>query len=296
MAELYRVYSPKTTLEMTWREAEATLRETDTAILVVGATEQHGPHNPMGLDTFVPLEIAKRAVRLLEAQGVKVLITTPIPFGMSHHHLPYPGSIALRPETLEALIFDIGTSLVDQGVNNLLLFVGHTSVEQEGCCVHAALHLQRRYGMMTGTFNWFREYQALLKADPVLRGDAVGFDAHAGEGETSMMLAIAPHLVDRARMVPSVTEDAEWRYRNPTTKTLRKGGHRGARSQLLVPVPGPKEYSAGGLGHVGDPSTATPELGHARLDALATQLVKLLRDMRTLSGKWSGNGPHRVDG
>ncbi len=290
MKDLYTVREPKTTSEMSWKEAEAILKDTDIAILVVGATEQHGPHNPMGVDTIAPLDMAKRASQLLEKKGIKVLLTTPIPFGMSQHHLRFPGSISLQPETLEHLIFDIGTSLADQGVNKLVMIVGHTSVEQEGCCAHAAVHLQSKYGMMTGIFQWSRELNSLIRENPGLKGMAKGFDAHSGEGETAFMLAIAPNLVDRNAMVVSITKEAEERYRNPTTSTLRRGGHPGVKSGLMVPVPGPMEYSVKSLGHVGDPTVATAELGNARLDALAGKLAELVERMTVLDKKWKHVG------
>ncbi len=285
MKDLYTVREPKTTSEMSWIEADAVLKETDIAVLVVGATEQHGPHNPMGVDTMAPLEMAKRASRLLERKGVKVLLVTPIPFGMSQHHLRFAGSISLQPETLENVIFDVGTSLADQGVKKLVMIVGHTSVEQEGCCAHAALHLQSRLGMLTGIFQWSRELSTLIRENPGLKGRAAGFDAHAGEGETAFMLAIAPSLVNRELMVASFTEDAAERYRSPTTATLRRWGHAGRRSGLMVPVPGPMEYSFEGLGHVGDPTVATAELGNARLDALAGRLAELVESMIALDKK-----------
>ena len=97
---LYNVYGPKTAFEMTWREADNLMKETDIGVIIFGSTEQHGVHNPSGADTLIPLEIAKRATSQLKEEGIKIFISTPIPFGMAHHHLRFPGSLALQPETL----------------------------------------------------------------------------------------------------------------------------------------------------------------------------------------------------
>jgi len=113
---LLTIYEPKTAFEMTWVEAERQLKETDIGIIVFGSTEQYGPHNPMGADTLIPTEIAKRAASYLKNQGIKVFISTPIPFGMAHHHLRFPGSLALQPETALNLVYDLAVCLIDQGI------------------------------------------------------------------------------------------------------------------------------------------------------------------------------------
>ena len=136
----------RTSFEMTWTEIEALLTRTRVAVIAVGAVEQHGPHLPMGTDTIIPLVAAERALEGLRAEGIDALLCAPIPFGMSQHHLPYPGSIALRSETLIALIYDVGRSLVDQGFDRLLLIAGHGAAEHEACCILASLDLQQKLG------------------------------------------------------------------------------------------------------------------------------------------------------
>jgi creatinine amidohydrolase len=70
---------------MTWKDAEAILKKTDIALQVVGACEQHGPHLPMGTDTIEALELCHRAAELLQKEGIEVLVSEPIPFGLSQH-------------------------------------------------------------------------------------------------------------------------------------------------------------------------------------------------------------------
>jgi creatinine amidohydrolase len=203
-AVLYTVYGPKTAFEMTMREAEQLMNETDIGILVFGSTEQHGPHYPSGADTLIPLEIAKKAAMQLEKEGIKVFISTPIPFGMTHHHLRFPGSLALQPETAISLVYDLATCLVDQGINKLILMVGHTSADQTAVLNLAVLRLQQRYGTMTSLYNWasasrdvpYPTEEYTRERDKLKEmAKSAFFSAHGGEGETEMMLAICPGLV-----------------------------------------------------------------------------------------------------
>ena len=284
MQELYTVYGPKTTLEMSWREAEQILSKSDVAIIIVGATEQHGPHNPMGVDTFIPLETAKRALRILEKEGITALISTPVPFGMSHHHLHYPGTIALRPETLIELLYDIGQCLADQGVNKIIFMIGHTSAEQEACCHIAGLRLQQKFGMAYALFNRVKVRQRFTEEDKAKFANARRskiFDSHGGERETSCMLAIAPRLVIKEWLEGGWSEEADRIYKEGLLfgEAVRKGAHPLKRSGLLVPYPAPQDYTYKGLGQTGDPTVATEEYGNIVLDLEAKYLADMIRNL-----------------
>jgi len=285
---LYTVYGPKTAFEMTWREAEQLMKETDIGILVFGSTEQHGPHNPSGADTLIPLEIAKRASIRLGKEGIKVFISTPMPFGMAHHHLRYPGSLALQPETAISLVYDLATCLVDQGIRKLILMVGHTSTDQTAVLNLAALKLQQRYGTMTSLYNWASASRGIpypteeyTKERDRLKEMARSafFSAHGGEGETAMMLAICPNLVIKEWMEPAPSEEGTARYEGLVVG--RKGAHPGERSGLLIPSPGPYDdfYMKEGrsLGHIGDPTVATVEYGEQYLKVCTIALVEQIK-------------------
>jgi creatinine amidohydrolase len=285
---LYTVYGPKTAFEMTWREAEQLMKETDIGIIIFGSTEQHGVHNPCGADTLIPLEIAKRAAMRLEKEGIKIFISTPIPFGMAHHHLRFPGSLAIQPETAISLVFDLATCLVDQGINKLVLMVGHTSLEQAAVLHLAALKLQQKYGTMTTVFNWAQASRDIpypteeyIKERNKLKEMAKSsfFSAHGGEGETAMMLAICPNLVKREWMEPAPSERGEARYKGLIVG--RKGAHPGKKSGLFIPSPGPYDdfYMKNGksLGHIGDPTVATVEYGEQYLNVCAIALAEQIK-------------------
>lgn len=285
---LYTVFGPKTAFEMTWWEAERLMEETDIGIIVFGSTEQHGPHNPSGADTLIPLEIAKRAALRLEEEGIRVFISTPIPFGMAHHHLRFPGSLALQPETAISLVTDLATCLVDQGINKLVLMVGHTSAEQTAVLSLAALKLQQEFGTMISLYNWARASREIpypteeyaRERDRLREMAKSGFySAHGGEGETAMMMAICPNLVIGEWMEPAPSEEGAARYRGLVVG--RKGAHPGKKSGRFIPSPGPYDdfYMKEGrsLGHIGDPTVATIEYGEQYLKVCTVALVEQIK-------------------
>ena len=289
---LITIYEPKTAFEMTWKEAEKRLKETDIGIMVFGSTEQHGPHNPMGADTLIPTEIAKKASLYLKDEGIKVFITTPIPFGMAHHHLRFPGSLAIQPETAINLIYDLAVCLIDQGINKLVLMVGHTSAEQSSVLTLVALKLQQEFGIMTSIYNWsqasrdipFSTEEYAKERDKLKKmAKSAFFSAHGGEGETAMMLAICPNLVISEWMDPAPSDKGAARYAGQVVG--RKDDHISNKSKKFIPSPGPYDdfYMKNGksLGHIGDPTVATEEYGIQYLKVCSLALAEQIRRLHS---------------
>lgn len=279
LEELYTIYGPKVIDEMTWREVDQAIKNGfETVILIVGATENHGPHLPLGTDTFGPLETAKRAVLKLEEEGVNVLIAPPIPYGMSHHHLPFPGSVALSPDTLRNLIVDVCQCFVDHGFKRVVLVLGHSGPEQKAVLMNARLEVAEKWGLPVGIFD---------RADPdisarirdVVPGKGRWWNSHAGEGETGDVLACRPKLVHKERAKPHYPDEAEAFYtKPPSLRYPARWGQRKLRSGRYSFAPGPFEYTLG-EGYAGDPAQATVEYGNRRQDFLADEMVKLIRAM-----------------
>ncbi len=109
---------------MTWPEVEDRLKESDIAIVPVGSTEQHGPALPLDNDHFAATQIAKMVAEKLW-DNVKVVVTPPIAFGYSPHHMGFKGTITLRESTLSDVIIDVCTSLASHGFKQIVLINGH---------------------------------------------------------------------------------------------------------------------------------------------------------------------------
>ncbi|SHJ76788.1 creatinine amidohydrolase [Dethiosulfatibacter aminovorans DSM 17477] len=106
--------------ELTWENVREYLNEDDLVIIPVGSTEQHGPAGPLGVDCYAAIAIAEDA-----AVKTNVLVTPPLWFSDSPHHLEFPGTISLKPETLINVIKDIVHSLERNGFKKFLIVNGH---------------------------------------------------------------------------------------------------------------------------------------------------------------------------
>jgi creatinine amidohydrolase len=171
----------------------------DKAVVGVGATEYHGNHLPFGADTFVAHELALRVAAHLP--GMLVLPT--ITYGMSWHHLSFPWTLSVSPETLAATLYDIGASLHAHGITKLLMITAHDGNAAPVEIAARRLHHER--GMhVAAMLGWQGRAQRVLARE----GFAVDLD-HAGQSETAAVAAIAPHLVrhDRAADEPNEPTD-----------------------------------------------------------------------------------------
>jgi creatinine amidohydrolase len=105
--------------DCTWRDVEAYLKTDYRIVLVLGATEEHADLS-VCTDMLIPYAIAQRACEL-----ERVLLAPPVPFGISHWSLAYPGTISLKTTTMIALVADIADSLLRQGFRFLTVLNGH---------------------------------------------------------------------------------------------------------------------------------------------------------------------------
>src|SRR5947209_19534890 len=109
---------------LTWPELTHAIAPQKLALLPPGSTEQHGPHLPLDVDVFlcesVCLEVGRRAAD-------KVLVLPPIAYGLNLHHIDFPGTIHIEPETFIAFCFDITKSVAYHGFQKILLATGHGS-------------------------------------------------------------------------------------------------------------------------------------------------------------------------
>jgi creatinine amidohydrolase len=227
--------------ELGWPDVADYLQRDDRLILVVGSTEQHGRHMTFASDVWQPWEIARQ---LSERTGV--LLAPPLNFGMSLHHLGFPGTLSLQPRTLVSVVVDLLDSAYVHGFRHILLLNGHGG-NTAAIQVALAETLNELHGLEVRLGSWFLEppvTQVLLDAFPGERG------GHADAGETSMVMAIRPDVVrlDRAAHSPDA----------PRGLFLTR--------QVFV-----EHYPHGVIGN--DPRRASPELGQ-RILAVAVDLYE----------------------
>ena len=240
------------------------------AVLPVAATEQHGPHLPVSVDTDIVDGVVNAALPHL-AHDLPVLVLPTQAIGFSPEHTRFPGTLTLKAETLIRVWTEIGECVAASGVNKLVLLNSHGG--QVGALDLVARDLRARRGMLVYSVNWFN--LPLLDSaghdvNARFSAEEHRFGIHAGDVETSMLLALQPQRVrmDKAEYFRSTSQDRAERF-----ATLGNG--RSAKLGWMM-----QDYNANGA--VGNASAATAEKGHALLDAAGRALARLLAEIDQL--------------
>ena len=172
------------------------------AVLPVGAIEQHGPHLPVSVDRDIVEEIVARAAPRLDDLPVLFLPTMPI--GKSNEHIAFPGTLTLSAETLMRVWMEIGASVARAGVRKLVIFNGHGG--NTAVMDIVARDLRARHGMLTASCSWY----GLFDSSDLFDKRELAHGIHAGEGETSVMLAARGHLVDMSLARDFTSRSEQW--------------------------------------------------------------------------------------
>jgi creatinine amidohydrolase len=188
---------------LAWPELETLLAAgARTALVPLGSTEQHGPHLPFATDTLVADALAERfCLRVPEALRLPTL-----PFGCAPEHLGFPGTLSLAAETLSALLEDLVRCLDGHGFARVAIFSAHggNAGLLRSARARLAAAATRAEVLVLGDGPWVSE--ALLGAAAREGVGAAAAGHHAGELETSLMLALAPGDVRSERFEIGVTE------------------------------------------------------------------------------------------
>jgi creatinine amidohydrolase len=171
--------------EMTWPEVRDALEEARLAILPVGSCEQHGPHLALSVDIASAEAFARR---LAEEVHPLALLAPPLRYGISIHHMPFPGTVTLQPETFETVLMDVAASLREHGVRRLFVVNGHGG--NQNALGVASAKMRRDLGVRMAYSLW-PLIGGLAMAEHV-KGRRVG---HACLFETSLMMHLRPDLV-----------------------------------------------------------------------------------------------------
>ena len=217
----------------TWPEVAAVR---PVLLVPLGSTEQHGPHLPLDTDTRIATAVAERAAALA---GPSVLVAPVVTYGASGEHDGFAGTLSIGTQALAAVLVEIARS--SDHFAGLIWVCGHGGNAE---ALAQAAEVLAAEGRDTST---------LWCVVP-------GGDAHAGHSETSMMLAIAPHLV---RVEAAEAGDARpWRD-----------------IEAVVRARGVRAVSANGV--LGDPAGASAREGERMIDQIVTRLLDLVARCRS---------------
>ncbi|MDN6438325.1 MAG: creatininase family protein [Corynebacterium nuruki] len=170
--------------DLTTTEVPTVISAGSLAVVPVGAVEPHGPHLPMSTDAVMAGAVASTVVERAVAAGHDLWLLPTLSVSKSDEHAALPGTLWLNAATLFATLVDLGRSLAAAGVRRVLFVNGHGG---NSALLEVALReLRRRFDLRT----------FLVSSPPTPGETELGMGIHAGWSETSMMLHVAPELVD----------------------------------------------------------------------------------------------------
>lgn len=241
---------------LTWAEMNDAIAAQKLVILPTGSTEQHGRHLPLDVDVFlcesVCLEVGRHAPD-------RVLVLPPISYGLNLHHIDFPGTIHIEPETFIAFCLNITKSVAYHGFKKILLVNGHGSNQPLiDLVARKTVLATQSLCFATGYFHFLMEAFQRIRETKVI--------AHADEFETSLYLHMAPERVkmdlaveDNDRMGQFVSSDSTGNY------AVRFNDYWGRWTKTGV--------------H-GDPTKATAAKGKVLFEAAVSGLVQLVDELR----------------
>lgn len=255
--------------ERTWEDIASYIETNDspTVIVPIGSTEQHGPHLPLGVDAMQAETVSSGI-----AERANILMAPTIPYGDADHHLEFSGTISLSTDTTTSVLVDVYESLLGHGFENILTVNGHrianlTAIDTATKQVGAA-HPNAFFGTIDLLRFGVEIHTALREGHPE---DGM----HGGEFETSFMQFHYPGLV---------REDEFEKESSDTFSRFQSNNLIGNGDRVLSPSTG-HDPEEGHLGHVGDPTKASPEKGEQLYEKLVEDAVEFIDELHAHRSK-----------
>jgi creatinine amidohydrolase len=236
------------------------------AVLPVAAIEQHGPHLPVSVDTTLVNGVVNASLAHLPA-ALPVLFLPTQQVGKSNEHIRFPGTLTLSAHTLISVWMELGACVARAGFKKLVLLNSHGG--QVSMMDIVARDLRTAHDLIVYHTSWYN----LPLGDAVMGlfpPEEHRFGIHAGDMETSMMLALAPAQVDMAQ---AKNFHSTSQGRAATYPILGNGTSAKLGWQM-------QDYNPQGA--TGNAAAATAAKGHALLDAAGLQLARLLQEVSSL--------------
>jgi len=252
--------------DMSWVEVQQYLKNNDMVIIPLGSTEQHGPHLPLGTDFYEALEMSK----LISAR-TGVVVAPVLLAGYSIYHSGFPGTLSLKPETMEQVLFETVQMLMKYGFRRFMFFNYHggNNVIQQNL-IHRINHNTEAIAIAIG------------HGGPIQKSeDGDFFDWHAGKSETSIMLYLKPELVNMERaekpqihFTPQMEQLRQLSKEHPELEPVWS-------SLFGVPAETKKggashELSSNGVWSFSDPKSASKQQGKKEVEQMVTTAVKFI--------------------
>ncbi|MCH1640268.1 MAG: creatininase family protein [Paenibacillus sp.] len=230
----------------------------DKVIFGVGAFENHGYHMPFGTDALISNILSEKLAERVEG----LMVLPPINYGLSEHYNKFPFTVSLTPETITNVIKDILNEIVRNGITKIIIMNGHDGNIAPIELAARAVKVQHPHVTIASLNDWWVAAGKMVPEGTFEVWNGLG---HAGEGETSMGLALFEDWMEMEHakgVVPELPEFVEikWRFEELTD-----------------------------TGASGDPSVATKEKGKLLEEAVLNVLENFIREMDKKDWKYGLN-------
>lgn len=237
--------------DMSWPEVKENLSKIKVAIIPTGSCEQHGPNGTFEVDTARAYEVAK----MLAARTYPVSIAVPpVLYGISSHHMNFPGTITMRPETFMSVCMDVVDSLYQHGVRKFLFINGHGG---NGGALRVLLSEIR---------DAYEDAAAAMASPTQVASDVVAqkckspITGHACESEISQCMYLAPRAVKQGALEKGTIRLTVEEYKNPYGIEIAR-----------------KWDEVSENGALGDATKSSREIGEAIIETAVERLAAFIR-------------------
>jgi creatinine amidohydrolase len=231
-------------------------KENVVLIQPIGAIEQHGPHLPIAVDSVIAAGVLGKALETLSPQ-IPAYALPPLCYGKSNEHQYFPGTITLSAQTLMAVLTEVAESLYRDGFRKLILMNAHGGQPQIMEIVARDLHQTYPDFAIFPFFTW----RVPHNISELLSEKERDLGLHAGDAETSLLLALLPNQVHMDQAVAEYPPDL------PAGSLLSLEGN-------LPFAWGTQDLSRSGV--LGDPTTASRDKGEVILASIAQGWVQAI--------------------
>jgi creatinine amidohydrolase len=258
--------------EMSWKDFQNADMANVIAVFPVAATEQHGPHLPVGVDTFINEGYLRRTIARTP-DHLQVLFLPVQAIGKSNEHIEFPGTLTFSVDTIIRAWTEIGESVARAGCRKLVFVNSHGGNVPAIDIVARDLRVRRNMLVVNSAWSRFGYPDGMF--GPKERAHGI----HAGDAETSLMLAFRPETVKMTEARDFVSAAVEMERDFTWLRATQPIGFGWMANDLHE------------LGALGDASIATAEKGEACADYGATAFIELLEDVASFDLARLGKGP-----
>lgn len=242
---------------LSWPEVDAIRDDVDIVLIPVGSNEQHGPNLALSMDITGATEFCRRASEMLYPRA---LVAPSMPWGVSYHHMNFPGTITLTPDTFVQILVEVVASLQEHGFERFMIVNGHGgNIAPLG---NAVVRINEELGP---AFIGSGTYFSFADKDINEKFGITGVIGHACQMETSAAMFLAPHIVKTDALAAGAMTELTHGFR----QTMQK---------YNVTVPWRfDEYTENGA--LGDATTASLEYGTAMMESALENFTEFLGEV-----------------